>query len=111
MSWSVEQRRQSCHRCDGELYLSVRVPHPHYMKAPGQPGRIRVATLCPRCDVGNTQAHPLLAFFAVHSRVDDENAQEFADLVQAWVESLPPPREVDIEALEAEIAAWRNGEL
>jgi len=109
--WSVERESRTCHRCDAELYLSVRLPHPDSPTGPGAIGHVRVATLCPRCDVDNAAAHALLAFFAVHGAVDGANAGEFAALVHDWVDALPPPPEVDLDALEDEIEAWRRGEL
>jgi hypothetical protein len=66
--------------------------------------------LCPRCDVGDSAACPLILFFAVHGQVTGETAEEFATLLRGWASQARAPY-VDQDALEAELQAWRRGEL
>jgi hypothetical protein len=48
--------------------------------------------------------------FAVHEQVSEETTGEFASLLRNWVSQAQPP-DVDRDALEAELRAWRRGEL
>ncbi len=101
-----------CHRCQGQLYLTARLPHPGFPPRAGQIGVwSRIVGLCPRCDAADAHAHALLAFFAYHPQINEGNAAEFAALVQDWISGMPPPRTVDQRTLEEEITAWRRGEL
>jgi hypothetical protein len=70
----------------------------------------RVVVLCPRCDAGDPAACPLILFFAVHEQVTGETAEEFASLLRCWASQAQAP-DVDQGALEAELQAWRRGEL
>lgn len=70
----------------------------------------RVVVLCPRCDAGDPAACPLILFFAVHGQVTGETAEEFAALLRGWASQAQAP-DVDLDVLEAELQAWRRGEL
>lgn len=95
----------SCHRCLGDLLLAARVPHPCLDNC------IHIQPLCPRCHADDPTAQGLLAFFALYAAIDEDNASTFDQLVGQWLESVPPPRSVDPEAFERDIAAWRRGDF
>lgn len=95
----------ACHRCGGELYLTATVAHPSL------PGR-RVLPLCPRCDANDPAAQGILAFFAVHSVVDSDMFAQMRELVAGWVAARRArPSGVDTTVLDADVGAWRAGEL
>ena len=101
-----------CRRCDGEPYLSVQVPRMDWPDRNGNHTAYRVVTLCPRCDVDDTNSHALLAFFAFHGSIlNVEVGTEFLELVESWVGGLQPPRTVSPEDFEADVAAYYNGEF
>lgn len=111
--WSVETNDPSCHRCRGSLYLLLRVP-PELARWPAGAlgeGTVRLVPLCPRCDRDEPSAQGLLAFFGVHQTISEENAADFAALVNEWVDQLPIPKTADPAAFERDVAAWHRGEL
>lgn len=84
-----------CPRCGGIAMMSLTVPR---QGGPGGPGGPRAAgaggagagrhTLCERCDIGDPAAGPLIAFLAVHSPVQPEQANALAGYVRRWVSSV-----------------------
>lgn len=69
-----------------------------------------VAVLCPRCDVDDFFAGPLLTFFAVHGQLSTEVLEEAAPLLRRWAlnAQVKPPNQ---ERLEEEYELWSRGEL
>ena len=94
-----------CHRCGGELYLAVTVPHPTMTGT-------RTIPLCPRCDATDNSSHGLLTFFAVHSTVVASNTNVFQGLAREWVAAkLQQPGAVPEDQFQSEIEAWRAGDF
>jgi Family of unknown function (DUF6300) len=100
----------SCPRCGREGLLSAQVPHEWRNNRGTIVRGTRAVVLCPRCDAGDPAAYPLILFFAVHGQVTGETAEEFASLLRGWASQARAP-DVDQDALEAELQAWRRGEL
>lgn len=100
----------SCSRCGGEGLLSARIPSRWPDAQDAVTGGFRVIVLCPRCDAKDPAGGALILFFAVHEQVSEETTGEFASLLRSWVSQAQPP-DVDRDALEAELRAWRRGEL
>lgn len=97
-----------CGRCEREGLLTVEVPT-SWTGGRDQraAGRLPVV-LCGQCDQDAPGAGPLITFLAVHERITDELAGQFAEYVQTWVRQLkvkPDPSE-----LAEDEAAWRRGE-
>jgi hypothetical protein len=100
----------SCSRCGGEGLLSAQIPS-RWPEARGAVmGGFRVIVLCPHCDANDPAGGALILFFAVHEQVSEETAREFASLLRSWVSQAQAP-DVDRDALESELRAWRRGEL
>lgn len=99
-----------CPRCGRDGLLSAQVPHGWRNTRGTMVRGTRVVVLCPRCDAGDPAAGPLVLFFAVHGHVTGETTEEFASLLRNWASQAKAP-EVDQDALEAELQAWRCGEL
>lgn len=49
-------------------------------------------------------------YLLVHEQITPETLRECAALAQRWVDSIASPS-VNLEQLEAESLAWRQGEL
>ncbi|MFI7705311.1 DUF6300 family protein [Nonomuraea sp. NPDC049480] len=96
---------RTCPRCGGEEVLAVaRVPH-GWTTASGN--RVRGSAevvLCGRCDA----ADPAVA--CLRDGVTTETADRAARLLRRWMDRARPPRP-DPAALEAELKAWRRGDL
>ncbi|MGI5488048.1 DUF6300 family protein [Microtetraspora malaysiensis] len=106
----LSERHPDCGRCGGEGILSARVPH-NLVNARNETVRgFTIIVLCPRCDIGQPEAGALISWFTVHGEVTNENLVQAAELIHAWasVAKSPPLNEA---ALEAEIQAWREGDL
>lgn len=100
-----------CHRCLGDLYLAVRVPHNSWQTPPGTNlSATRLVPLCPRCDANRPAAQDLLAYFAVYSSVTESTLHIFADLLQRWVNDIDCPQ-IDLAEVDAEIQQWLDGEF
>jgi len=98
-----------CHRCQGRLYLAVRVPHPYQQPTPESQASFAVLVpLCPACDAESPAAQSLLAFFAIHECVSDGTLALFGELLRRWISELEYPR-LDVEIYESEIEQWMNG--
>jgi hypothetical protein len=99
----------SCPRCGQPGILSARVPY-GWERGDGQrTNGTTIVVLCSRCDAGTPAAGALITFFHVHGHVTEETVQQCAELLQAWADSLEVPN-LDLDALNSEVAAWRQGE-
>ena len=100
-----------CDRCSGQSYLTAQIPHPSYVYPELQPGLgMLTFHLCPHCDKNDARAHGLLAYFAFHSMIDAESLEDFAALVNEWVQSLSVTRAVDPASFQADVDAYHKGE-
>lgn len=99
-----------CARCGQEGLLSARIPHGWERGDGLRVNGTTIVVLCPTCDAGNSDAGALITFFAVHERVTENTLTEFANLLQRWAASIEMPT-IDIAALDAEVDAWRRGDL
>jgi hypothetical protein len=91
----------TCPRCGGEVLATAGLPH--------RPGTTQVL-LCSRCDAADPVAGPIVTFFTVHETVTPDTVEEFATLLHRWAAHVKVP-ELDVNALDAEVEAWRRGEL
>jgi len=66
--------------------------------------------LCATCDHDSPTAGPLIIYLLVHEQIAAETLHQCAALIQRWADSITIPP-ADAEILEAEIAAWHQGEL
>lgn len=99
---------QPCHRCGGELYLTINMPHAGICNTRGErTGGRRVVGLCPRCDAQDPTSQPLLAYFAIHGGVELEDTEEFVRMLDDWVRARPGS-EVSDEQLEQDFQEWRR---
>ncbi|GIF62088.1 hypothetical protein Ais01nite_01230 [Asanoa ishikariensis] len=99
------QNLRPCHRCGGDPYLAVTIPH-------ATMSGNRTIPLCPRCDAADSVSHGLLAFFAVHSAVAESNTNVFQELARQWVAAkLQQPGTVTDDTFQTEVDAWRAGEF
>lgn len=100
----------SCPWCGQRGLIAASVPH----GLGSTDGNVTRGTLpvvlCARCDHENPAAGPLIMYLLVHEQVTLGTLQQCAALIQRWVDSIAIPS-VDIEQLEEEILAWRQGEL
>jgi hypothetical protein len=99
-----------CPRCGQQGLLTASVPH-GWENADGTAthGTIPVV-LCAACDHDSPTAGPLIVYLLVHEQITAETLYECAALLQRWADSVTIPP-VNTEMLEAEITAWRQGEL
>lgn len=72
-----------CHRCEGALLLTAKVPH-----TIGQAAGTRTIGVCPVCDRDNTELQGVLAFYAFHAHVTDDNSWEAAELIYEWIDHV-----------------------
>jgi hypothetical protein len=99
-----------CPRCGQQGLLVADVPHGwDNPDATTTSGTIPVV-LCAACDHDSPSAGPLIVYLLVHEQVTAGTLQECAALIRLWAESITIPS-VNIEQLEAEISAWRKGDL
>ncbi|GIL32026.1 DUF6300 family protein [Actinocatenispora comari] len=70
-----------CHRCSSPALLRIEVPDPDW---PGGAAR-RVLVLCPLCHDHDPHSDGLRAFFALHSTLTVDNADEFGALIDQWI--------------------------
>lgn len=104
------EEQPECGRCGKEGILSARVPH-HLVNAREETVMgTSIVVLCPRCDIRQPEAGALIAWFVVNAKITSDNLTSAAELVHAWASfaSVPPLNEA---ALEAEVEAWRGGNL
>lgn len=99
-----------CPRCGQQGLLTASIPH-GWDNDDGTAtcGTIPVV-LCAACDHGSPAAGPLIVYLLVHEQITAETLHECAALIQRWTDSITVPP-VNAKALEAEISAWRQGEL
>jgi hypothetical protein len=99
-----------CPRCGQQGLLTADVPHGwDNPDGTATHGTIPVV-LCPACDHESPAAGPLILYLLVHEQITAETLHECAALIQRWADSITIPP-VNAEILEAEITAWRQGEL
>lgn len=99
-----------CPRCSGEAYLSARVPHRMALSGGGTVRGYRTVVLCPDCDRDNPNASGVLAFFAMHERIDPGTVQEAAPLIEEWVQRSAGEVYTDDELAE-DIRLWESGDM
>jgi hypothetical protein len=99
-----------CPRCGQEGLLSARIPHGWERGNGARTDGTTIVVLCATCDAGNHEAGALITFFAVHGHITEDTLTECADLIHGWMATVRPPT-LDLAALDAEIDAWRRGDL
>jgi hypothetical protein len=99
-----------CPRCFGDAYLSARVPHRMELSDGGTVRGYRTVVLCPDCDRDNPNAGGVLAFFAMHERIDPGTVQEAAPLIEEWVQRSAGEVYTDDELAE-DIRLWESGDM
>lgn len=90
--------------------MSARVPHGWTNESGAEVTGHTVVVLCASCDADSPSAAPLITWLHVHGSVSIDAADQFLGLVVRWARALEPPK-LDEAALDAEIEAWRRGEL
>jgi hypothetical protein len=99
-----------CPRCGQPGLLVADVPHGwDNPDGTATHGTIPVV-LCAACDLDSPTAGPLIVYLLVHEQITAGTLRECAALMQRWTASLTIPP-VNTDTLEAEISAWRQGEL
>ena len=99
-----------CPRCGQQGLLTAHVPH-DLDSADGTTTRGSIpVVLCAACDHDSPTAGPLIIYLLVHEQITTETLNECAALIQRWADSLAIPP-VNAEMLDADIIAWRRGEL
>lgn len=78
----------TCHRCDGPLLASIRVPHQFCRADGGVVEGLRTVTLCRHCDGEDPSAQGVFAFFALHERIESEHVREAGDLLREWIDAV-----------------------
>jgi hypothetical protein len=106
----VTGEQPSCPLCGAEALLSAMVPHGWSTESGRQVQGRRTALLCPQCHRADPAAGALIDFFAIHGSITPETVEVFAIRLQTWVDHVSGQR-LDIDGLNAEIAAWQNGDL
>ena len=77
-----------CLRCGGQLLCVARVPH-SFLRSDGyQVCGGRLVGLCPACDRGEPAALGLIAFFTLHSGINDYALGEAGHLIFEWLSNL-----------------------
>jgi Family of unknown function (DUF6300) len=74
---------RSCHRCEGALLLTAKVPH-----TIGQAAGSRTIGVCAVCDRDDHALQGVLAFYAFHEHVTDDNAEEALTLIAEWLDHV-----------------------
>jgi hypothetical protein len=99
-----------CPRCGQQGLLTADVPHGwDNPDGTATHGTIPVV-LCAACDHDSPTAGPLIVYLLVHEQITAETLLQCAALIQSWADSITITP-VNAETLEAEITAWRQGEL
>ena len=106
-----------CHRCTGPVTLLAQVSH-HLTASGGASVGHRTIGLCPTCDHDDPDAQGILAFFAVHETVTDDNLPTVAQLIEEWTTRAasrttahPEHRAEDERADYEDYLRWRDDEL
>jgi hypothetical protein len=106
----VTEDQPACPHCGTPALLAARVPHGRD-NPDGTTTRGTITTLlCAQCDADKPAAAPLITYFHVHGQIDATTVGEAAALIQAWAHGITIPP-VDLTQLEAEMRAWRAGDL
>lgn len=77
------------------------------MPDPDAAGGRSTRMLCTGCDAGSATGSALLAWFATHPVVDEDDVDEFSFLLRRWLEDITPAT-VDPAQLDAARAAWQQ---
>ena len=106
----ITNHQPACPHCGIPALLSAQVPH-GWDNPDGTTttGTIPVL-LCEQCDASRPGAAPLITYFHVNRQIDAATVSEAAALIHAWATSISIPP-VDMAQLEAEVHAWRSGDL
>jgi hypothetical protein len=100
----------SCPRCGQQSLLTADVPHGwDNPDGTATHGTIPVV-LCAACDHDSPAAGPLVLYLLVHEQITPETLHECAALIQRWADSITIPAP-DMDQLEEELHAWRQGNL
>ncbi|MET8957177.1 DUF6300 family protein [Streptomyces sp. NPDC004533] len=99
-----------CPRCGKRTLLLTRYQHSWTNGRGEDIASRKEAALCPACDHKDQAAAELLALFAVDGQVSTKNAEAFAGLLAAWIESVRH-RTVDEVLLADEYERWQRGDL
>ena len=99
-----------CPACGGEVLAVLEVPHGWATEQGKQVRGTSEVLLCERCDREDPVTGPIVVFFTVHEQATTEHAGELAALLQRWADHATE-RRPDLKALDAEVEAWRRGEL
>lgn len=100
----------ACPRCGNDGLLLARVPYGWVNSAGNRVDGRNGVVLCGGCHDDVPHAAALITWFQVNGSVEDDTSEEFARLLVAWAEHVEAPA-LDEQALEDEIAQWRNGDL
>ena len=106
----VADDQPACPHCGTSALLAAQVPH-GWDNPDGTATKGTITTLlCERCDADKPAAAALITYFHVHGQIDAGTVGEAAALIQEWVEGTTIPS-ADLAQLDAEVHAWRRGEL
>jgi hypothetical protein len=106
----VPEPGRVCPVCGGEILAALQVPNGWTTGHGRQVHGTADVLLCSRCDRDDRITGPIVTFFAVHAIATPETFDELAVLLQRWADHAAG-RQLDEQALEAEVDAWRRGEL
>lgn len=100
-----------CRRCGTALLLAAQVPTTMSIEGGEVAGR-RTVELCPRCDRDDPAAQGVLAYFAVHERIEKATVDSAGHVVREWIDHIiaNPPTYTDAD-LDDEIRLWEAGEM
>lgn len=99
-----------CPRCRQQGLLAADVPHGWHNPDGTVTHGVIPVVLCAACDYDSPTAGPLIVYLLVHEQITDTTLLECAALMQRWADSITIPP-MNAKTLEAEIAAWWQGEL
>ncbi|MGW2698026.1 DUF6300 family protein [Streptomyces sp. NPDC001296] len=99
-----------CPRCGERTLLLARYWHSWTTGRGEDLAGQKEAVLCQTCDPQDQAAAELLALFAVDGQVSSKNAEAFAGLLAAWVESVRH-HTVDEVLFADEYERWQRDEL
>lgn len=100
----------TCPRCSGPAYLSARIPHRMTLSGGMEARDYRTIMLCPNCDRDNPDAAGLLAFFAVHERIDPGTVSQSAALIDEWVRRSSAAAYTEAD-LDEDIRRWEGDDM
>ena len=77
------------------------------MPDPDAAGGTTTRVLCTSCDADSSTGRALLAWFAAHPIVAEDDADELSALLRRWLEDVTPA-DVDADELDTARAAWQQ---